>query len=59
LSVAGIEEVGLVTGGIFVVVVLAFRHGIWGTMRRPLDRWRERAGTGAGGPGSAAGDAAD
>jgi branched-chain amino acid transport system permease protein len=58
LSVAGIEEVGIVTGGIFILVVLAFRHGIWGTARRLLGRWRDRAGPGGGRPGSAAGDAA-
>jgi branched-chain amino acid transport system permease protein len=57
LSVAGIEEVGLVTGTIFVVVVLSFRHGIWGTARRLLDRWRERRGRREGEPGAAAGDA--
>lgn len=42
LSVAGFAEVGLVTGGIFVIVVLLFRRGIWGSVshllgRRPRD----------------------
>jgi branched-chain amino acid transport system permease protein len=32
LSLAHFEEVGLVTGAIFVVVVLVFRRGIWGTL---------------------------
>ncbi|HTF07165.1 MAG TPA: branched-chain amino acid ABC transporter permease [Asanoa sp.] len=31
LSFAGFESVGLVTGGLFVVVVLVFRRGLWGT----------------------------
>jgi len=31
LSLAHFEQVGLITGGIFVVVVLLFRQGIWGT----------------------------
>lgn len=31
LSTAGFEEVGLVTGAIFIVVVLVFRRGLWGT----------------------------
>jgi branched-chain amino acid transport system permease protein len=31
LSVSGIQQIGLVTGGIFVVVVLLFRRGLVGT----------------------------
>ncbi|HEV7709696.1 MAG TPA: branched-chain amino acid ABC transporter permease [Asanoa sp.] len=42
LSFAGFESVGLVTGGLFVVVVLVFRRGLWGTaadlLRRRLRR---------------------
>jgi branched-chain amino acid transport system permease protein len=34
LSVSGVEQTGLVTGGIFVVVVLLFRHGLVGTAVR-------------------------
>ena len=30
---AGFEEIGLITGAIFVLVVLLFRRGIWGTVR--------------------------
>lgn len=33
LATAGIDAVELLTGAIFVVVVLAFRRGIWGTVR--------------------------
>ncbi len=42
LSVAGFEEVGLITGAIFVIVVLAFRRGVWGTAQHLLRRPRER-----------------
>jgi branched-chain amino acid transport system permease protein len=38
LSFAGFESVGLVTGGLFVVVVLVFRRGIWGTAADLLRR---------------------
>jgi branched-chain amino acid transport system permease protein len=34
LSFAGYQQIGLVTGAIFVVVVLVFRRGIWGTVAR-------------------------
>lgn len=33
LATAGFQEIGLVTGGIFVIIVLLFRRGIWGTAR--------------------------
>ena len=42
LSVAGFAEVGLITGGIFVVVVLLFRRGLWGTAADLLKRARRR-----------------
>lgn len=32
LSFSGFEAIGLVTGGIFVLVVLLFRRGIWGSV---------------------------
>jgi branched-chain amino acid transport system permease protein len=38
LSQAGFTLIGLVTGGIFVVVVLLFRKGIWGTLASLLNR---------------------
>jgi branched-chain amino acid transport system permease protein len=31
LAFSGFEQVGLVTGVIFVLAVLLFRRGIWGT----------------------------
>jgi len=47
LATAGIDAIGVVTGAIFVVTVLVFRRGIWGTARRLL-RGRDRtAGTAA------------
>ncbi|XVQ06781.1 branched-chain amino acid ABC transporter permease [Spirillospora sp. CA-255316] len=33
LATAGFEETGLVSGSIFMVVVLLFRRGLWGTVR--------------------------
>ena len=33
LSSSGFEGTGIITGAIFVVIVLLFRHGIWGTAR--------------------------
>jgi branched-chain amino acid transport system permease protein len=42
LATAGIDAVGVVTGVIFVVTVLVFRKGIWGTARRLLRRRRAR-----------------
>jgi branched-chain amino acid transport system permease protein len=38
LSLAHFEQVGLITGGIFVVVVLVFRKGIWGTTAALIQR---------------------
>ncbi|HST82391.1 MAG TPA: branched-chain amino acid ABC transporter permease [Kineosporiaceae bacterium] len=40
LSTAGFQEVGIVTGSIFVVVVLVFRRGIWGTAQHLLRQRR-------------------
>ena len=42
LSLQHFEQVGLVTGGIFVLVVLLFRRGIWGTVAELLRRRRAR-----------------
>jgi branched-chain amino acid transport system permease protein len=33
LAGAGFEETGIITGAIFIVVVLLFRRGVWGTAR--------------------------
>jgi branched-chain amino acid transport system permease protein len=48
LSTSGFEETGLVTGGVFIVVVLLFRRGVWGTIRHTL---RARTQTPALDPG--------
>jgi len=37
LATAGFQETGLVTGGIFVIIVLVFRRGLWGTARDLLE----------------------
>jgi branched-chain amino acid transport system permease protein len=39
LASAGIEGIGLITGTIFVVIVLLFRHGVWGTGRNLTRRF--------------------
>ena len=39
LAFSGFEAIGLVTGGIFVLVVLLFRRGIWGTVAMLARRW--------------------
>jgi branched-chain amino acid transport system permease protein len=47
LATAGIDAVGVITGVIFVVTVLVFRRGIWGTARHLL-RVRARPRPAAG-----------
>lgn len=39
LSFSGFSAVSLVTGGLFVLVVLLFRRGIWGTADALAHRW--------------------
>lgn len=42
LATAGFDGVGIVTGAVFVVVVLLFRRGLWGTAAVWLSRlWRQ------------------
>jgi branched-chain amino acid transport system permease protein len=36
LATAGFEETGIVTGSIFIAIVLLFRRGVWGTARHLL-----------------------
>ncbi len=36
LSTSGFEATELVTGGLFIIVVLLFRRGLWGTVRHAL-----------------------
>ena len=40
LATAGFDGIGIVTGTIFIVVVLAFRRGIWGTVAHEVRRRR-------------------
>jgi branched-chain amino acid transport system permease protein len=42
LATAGFEEIGIVTGGIFIVIVLVFRRGVWGTARDLLAAYAEK-----------------
>jgi branched-chain amino acid transport system permease protein len=50
LASSGFEGIGIVTGSMFVVIVLAFRRGVWGTGRhlisQAIHRRRARTGTG-------------
>ena len=39
LASSGFNGIGIITGAIFVVIVLAFRHGIWGTARNGVNAW--------------------
>jgi branched-chain amino acid transport system permease protein len=39
LASSGFGNIGIITGIIFVVIVLAFRHGIWGTARNGMTSW--------------------
>jgi branched-chain amino acid transport system permease protein len=47
LATAGFEEIGIVTGTVFVLTVLIFRRGIWGTASHLAahGRRRDRIGT--------------
>lgn len=46
LSTAGFEQTDLVTGAVFIVAVLVFRRGVWGTVAHAL---RRRSGPGTDG----------
>ncbi len=37
LSTSGFDGIGMVTGGIFVLVVLLFRRGLFGSLQALLD----------------------
>ena len=39
LASSGFNGIGIVTGAIFILIVLLFRHGIWGTARNGLNSW--------------------
>ncbi|MGV8876038.1 MAG: branched-chain amino acid ABC transporter permease [Rhodoglobus sp.] len=46
LASAGFEGIGLITGAIFILCVLLFRKGIWGTAESAIERLRSRRSTG-------------
>ena len=48
LSTSGFDGIGIVTGSVFIVVVLLFRRGLWGTATHLLSLLgrRPRGGTG-------------
>ncbi|HEX6877920.1 MAG TPA: branched-chain amino acid ABC transporter permease [Nocardioidaceae bacterium] len=45
LASAGFEGIGIITGTVFILVVLLFRRGIWGTVRHHWLRWQARRAT--------------
>jgi branched-chain amino acid transport system permease protein len=42
LTSSGFDGIGIITGSVFIVVVLLFRRGIWGTARHAWFRWQAR-----------------
>ena len=42
LASSGFNGIGIITGTIFIVIVLAFRPGSWGTARNGLSSWLNR-----------------
>jgi branched-chain amino acid transport system permease protein len=42
LASSGFNGIGIVTGAIFIIIVLLFRHGIWGTARNGIGAWLRR-----------------
>ena len=42
LASSGFEGIGIITGSVFILVVLLFRRGIWGTVRH---LWISRRGS--------------
>src|SRR3546814_2803226 len=42
LASSGFEGIGIVTGSVFILVVLLFRRGIWGTVQIGRASCRER-----------------
>ena len=42
LASSGFEGIGIITGSVFILVVLLFRRGIWGTVRHYWLQWQAR-----------------
>jgi branched-chain amino acid transport system permease protein len=40
LASSGFEGIGIITGSVFVIVVLLFRRGVWGSLRHVMVRRR-------------------
>jgi branched-chain amino acid transport system permease protein len=55
LATSGFDGIGIITGGIFVLVVMLFRRGIWGTVAHLVRQRR----TGGDADGSADSDGSD
>lgn len=45
LASSGFEGIGIITGSVFILVVLLFRRGIWGTVRHYWLQWQARRQT--------------
>lgn len=45
LASAGFEGIGIISGTVFIVVVLLFRRGVWGTVRHYWLQWQARRQT--------------
>jgi branched-chain amino acid transport system permease protein len=50
LATAGFDGIGIITGSVFVLVVLLFRKGIWGTVAAAVRPWLARRGGSAAVP---------
>jgi branched-chain amino acid transport system permease protein len=53
LTTSGFDGVGIVTGSVFILVVLLFRRGLWGSTSHLLALWRARRRPRAGTPAPA------
>ncbi len=42
LATSGFDGIGIVTGAVFILVVVLFRRGLWGTTAHLLTLWRDR-----------------
>jgi branched-chain amino acid transport system permease protein len=42
LASAGFDGIGIITGTVFILVVLLFRRGVWGSVRHYWLQWRAR-----------------
>lgn len=47
LASSGFEGIGIITGSVFIIVVLLFRRGVWGTLQALIARRTGRTDEGA------------